>query len=200
MKEKLTIPYPILVEGKYDRIRLLDVVDASTQIIKTDGFGIFNKNETASLIRALAQKSRLIVLTDSDGAGTLIRSRITSAIPKDRLIQLYTPQIKGKEKRKTEPSKAGFLGVEGIDFDVLRKLFEPYADSDAAERKMTENPLTKADFYEFGLSGKPESAAKRDALAQQLGLPAGMTPNALLEAVKILVSYEEFVKTVRKLK
>ncbi len=196
--EKLKIPYPVIVEGKYDRQRLIEIIDAN--IYTTGGFGVFRHGEVLALLRRLSEKSPVIVLTDSDGAGTLIRSRITSAIPKDRLIQLYTPQIKGKEKRKTEPSKAGFLGVEGIDFEVLRKLFEPYADSDAAERKMTENPLTKADFYEFGLSGKPESAAKRDALAQQLGLPAGMTPNALLEAVKILVSYEEFVKTVRKLK
>ncbi|MBQ2377019.1 MAG: DUF4093 domain-containing protein [Clostridia bacterium] len=196
--EKLKIPYPVIVEGKYDRQRLIEIIDAN--IYTTGGFGVFRHGEVLALLRRLSEKSPVIVLTDSDGAGTLIRSRITSAIPKDRLIQLYTPQIKGKEKRKTEPSKAGFLGVEGIDFDVLRKLFEPYADSDAAERKMTENPLTKADFYEFGLSGKPESAAKRDALAQRLGLPTGMTPNALLEAVKILVSYEEFVETVSKLK
>ena len=196
--EKLKIPYPVIVEGKYDRQRLIEIID--TNIYTTGGFGVFRHDEVLALLRRLSEKSPVIVLTDSDGAGTLIRSRITSAIPKDRLIQLYTPQIKGKEKRKTEPSKAGFLGVEGIDFDVLRKLFEPYANSDAAERKMTENPLTKADFYEFGLSGKPESAAKRDALAQQLGLPTGMTPNALLEAVKILVSYEEFVETVSKLK
>lgn len=196
--EKLKIPYPVIVEGKYDRQRLIEILDAN--IYTTGGFGVFKHGEVLALLRRLSEKSPVIVLTDSDGAGTLIRSRITSAIPKDRIIQLYTPQIKGKEKRKAEPSKAGFLGVEGIDFDVLRKLFEPYADSDAAERKMTENPLTKANFYEFGLSGKPESAAKRDALAQQLGLPAGMTPNALLEAVKILVSYEEFVETVSKLK
>ena len=196
--EKLKIPYPVIVEGKYDRQRLIEIIDAN--IYTTGGFGVFRHGEVLALLRRLSEKSPVIVLTDSDGAGTLIRSRITSAIPKDRLIQLYTPQIKGKEKRKTEPSKAGFLGVEGIDFDVLRKLFEPYADSDAAERKMSENPLTKADFYEFGLSGKPESAAKRDALAQRLGLPTGMTPNALLEAVKILVSYEEFVETVSKLK
>ena len=196
--EKLKIPYPVIVEGKYDRQRLIEIIDAN--IYTTGGFGVFRHGEVLALLRRLSEKSPVIVLTDSDGAGTLIRSRITSAIPKDRLIQLYTPQIKGKEKRKTEPSKAGFLGVEGIDFDVLRKLFEPYADGDAAERKMTENPLTKADFYEFGLSGKPESAARRDALAQRLGLPTGMTPNALLEAVKILVSYDEFIEIAKKIK
>ncbi len=195
--EKLKIPYPVIVEGKYDRQRLIEIIDAN--IYTTGGFGVFRHGEVLALLKKLSERSPIIVLTDSDGAGTLIRSRITSAIPKDRLIQLYTPQIKGKEKRKAGPSKAGFLGVEGIDLGILRKLFEPYADDISAERKMTENPLTKADFYEFGLSGKPESTAKRDALAQKLGLPAGMTPNALLEAVKILVSYEEFVQAAKEL-
>lgn len=195
--EKLKIPYPIIVEGKYDRQRLIEILDAN--IYTTGGFGVFRHGEVLALLKKLSEKFPVIVLTDSDGAGTLIRSRITSAIPKERLIQLYIPQIKGKEKRKAEPSKAGYLGVEGIDFDVLRKLFEPYADANAAERKIGENPLKKADFYEYGLSGKPESAVKRDALAQQLGLPAGMTPNALLEAVKILVSYQEFVEIVKTL-
>lgn len=193
--EKLKIPYPIIVEGKYDRQRLIEIIDSN--IYTTGGFGVFKHGEVLALLKKLSEKSPVIVLTDSDGAGTLIRSRITSAIPKDRLIQLYTPQIKGKEKRKAEPSKAGFLGVEGIDFDVLRKLFEPYVDSEAAERKTAENPLTKADFYEFGLSGKPDSASKRDLLAAKLGLPAGMTPNALLEAVKMLISYEEFIEIAR---
>lgn len=195
--EKLKIPYPVIVEGKYDRQRLIEIIDAN--IYTTGGFGVFKHGEVLALLKKLSEKSHVIVLTDSDGAGTLIRSRITSAIPRDRLIQLYTPQIKGKEKRKNEPSKAGFLGVEGMDFEILRKLFEPYADSEAAKRKIAENPLTKADFYEFGLSGKPDSTQKRDLLATKLGLPAGMTPNALLEAVKMLVSYEEFVEIAKKL-
>ena len=195
--EKLKIPYPVIVEGKYDRQRLIEIIDAN--IYTTGGFGVFRHGEVLALLRKLSEKSPVIVLTDSDGAGTLIRSKITSAIPKDRLIQLYTPQIRGKERRKAEPSKAGFLGVEGIDFEILRKLFEPYADSETAERKTAEDPLTKADFYEFGLSGKPDSASKRDLLAAKLGLPAGMTPNALLEAVKLLISYEEFIEIARNL-
>ena len=195
--EKLKIPYPVIVEGKYDRQRLIEIIDAN--IYTTGGFGVFKHGEVLALLKKLSEKSPVIVLTDSDGAGTLIRSRITSAIPRDRLIQLYTPQIKGKEKRKNEPSKAGFLGVEGIDFEILRKLFEPYADNEVAKRKIAENPLTKADFYEFGLSGKPDSTQKRDLLATKLGLPAGMTPNALLEAVKMLISYEEFIEIARNL-
>ena len=195
MKEKLKIPYPILVEGKYDRIRLLDVVDASTQIIKTDGFGIFNKNETAALIRALAQKSRLIVLTDSDGAGKLIRSRICNLVPRDRLIQLYIPQIKGKERRKAEPSKEGTLGVEGMTSDLLYDLLLPYADGSGVA-KAEENPLSKVDFYIDGLSGGPNATEQRDALAQKLALPRGMTANALLAAVKFLCTYEEYLQLV----
>ena len=195
MKEKLTIPYPILVEGKYDRIRLLDVVDPSTQIIKTDGFGIFNQSETAALIRALAQKSRLIVLTDSDGAGKLIRSRICNLVPRDRLIQLYIPQIKGKEKRKSEPSKEGTLGVEGMTKDLLYDLLAPYADGSGEQREAA-NPLSKVDFYIDGLSGGTNATVRRDELAQKLGLPRGMTANALLAAVRLLCTYEEYLKSV----
>ena len=199
MKEKLTIPYPILVEGKYDRIRLLDVVEPSAQIIKTDGFGIFNKNETSALIRALAQKSRIIVLTDSDGAGKLIRSRICNLVPRDRLIQLYIPQIKGKEKRKAEPSKEGTLGVEGMTTDLLYDLLAPYADG-SGEKREAENPLSKVDFYVDGLSGGANATQRRDELAQKLGLPCGMTANALLAAVRFLCTYEEYLALVDRQK
>lgn len=190
-KEKLKISYPILVEGKYDRLRLLSVVDNGTQIIKTDGFGIFNHKETAALIRALAQKSPLIVLTDSDGAGQLIRSKISSLVPRDRLIQLYIPQIPGKEKRKTAPSKAGTLGVEGMEADVLYRLLAPYENAEAM-RRAAENPLSKTDFYLDGLTGGQNSAARRDALAARLALPRGMNANALLAAVRMLCTYEEY--------
>ena len=195
MAEKLKIPYPILVEGKYDRLRVLDIVDPSTQIIKTDGFGIFKKNETAALIRALAQRSRLIVLTDSDGAGKLIRSHISNLVPRDRLIQLYIPQIQGKEKRKSAPSAEGTLGVEGMEGQLLWELLLPYED-DRRLRRREEHSLTKADLYADGLMGREESAAKRDALARRLGLPAGMTSGALLEALRILLTYEEYCQMV----
>jgi len=193
--EKLNIPYPILVEGKYDRLRLLEVVTPSTQIIKTDGFGIFNKSETAALIRALAKKSRLIVLTDSDGAGQLIRSRISNLVPREKLIQLYIPQIKGKERRKAEPSKAGTLGVEGMETALLRDLLTPYADGTGIAREAA-NPLSKTDFYLDGLSGGTNAAARRDALAEKLNLPQGMTANALLAAVRLLCTYEEYLTLV----
>ena len=193
--EKLKIPYPILVEGKYDRIRLLEVVYTSTQIIKTDGFGIFNKGETAALIRALAQRSRLIVLTDSDGAGKLIRSRISNLVPKEKLIQLYIPQIPGKEKRKAAPSKEGTLGVEGMERDLLYRLLAPYADGSGEAREVN-NPLSKVDFYIDGLSGGANATARRDELAEKLNLPRGMTANALLAAVRLLCTYEEYLTLV----
>ena len=115
--EKLNIPFPIVVEGKYDRLRLLCVCNA--QIITTDGFGIFKKNEKLALIRNLGSASPIILLTDSDGAGKLIRSHLTSALPKDRLIQLYIPKIAGKEKRKEKAGKEGLLGVEGMTKDII---------------------------------------------------------------------------------
>ena len=195
MKKKLSIPYPIIVEGKYDRLRLLEVCSAS--IITTDGFGIFKKSEKLALIRQLCKRTPVILLTDSDGAGKVIRSHITSAIPKDRLIQIYIPQIKGTEKRKSQPSAEGTLGVEGMDNSLLYDLLLPFQDDGNAER-LTSNPLSKTDLYIDGLLGAANSAQKRDLLATRLGLPAGMTANALLAALKILISYEEYLKIVER--
>jgi ribonuclease M5 len=192
--EKLRISYPIIVEGAYDRLRLQNVVDA--QILLTDGFGVFNKKEKATLFRALAQKTPIIVLTDSDGAGKLIRSHLTSLIPKERLIHLYVPQVKGKEKRKKEASAEGFLGVEGMENDLLYALLAPYADGEGAERRRLENPLSKTDLYLDGLTGGEDSAARRDALAVAVGLPKGMTPNAFLAALQVLLTYEEYCRLV----
>lgn len=190
---RLIIPYPIIVEGKYDRLRLLSVCEAT--IHTTDGFGIFKKNEKLALFRRLSEQTPVILLTDSDGAGKLIRSHLTSAIPKDRLIQLYIPKIKGKEKRKDAPSAEGTLGVEGMERQLLFDLLAPFASPDAQQR-IRENPLSKTDFYLDGLSGRADSAARRDELAAALSLPDGMSANALLSAVKILVSYEEYCRLV----
>ena len=193
MNKKLNIPYPIIVEGKYDRLRLLSICNAT--ILTTDGFGIFKKNERLGLFRQLSRKTPVILLTDSDGAGKLIRSHLTSAIPGDRLIQLYIPQIAGKEKRKDAPSAEGTLGVEGMEEALLRNLLAPFQAEDTVQR-WKENPLSKADFYQDGLTGHPGSAEKRDALAKEMGLPSKMTPNALLSALKILITYEEYCQLV----
>lgn len=191
--KKLKISYPIIVEGKYDRLRLLSIVDAT--VLTTDGFGIFQKKEKLALFRKLGEKSKIIVLTDSDGAGKLIRSHLTGAITPDRILQLYIPQIQGVEKRKNMPSAEGTLGVEGMERELLYELLRPFEDPDFIERS-EENPLCKADLYADGLTGKSDSAARRDALAVSLGLPKGMTPNALLAALRILLSYDEYCKAV----
>ena len=194
MSERLKIPYPVIVEGRYDKLRLESVIEA--HIIPTDGFGIFKKAEVASMFRALAQKTPLILLTDSDGAGKLIRSHLTSVLPKERLIQLYVPRISGKEKRKSEPSAEGILGVEGMERELLFELFQPYANADAVASRMAENPLCKTDFYKDDLTGGEGSRERRDALCVRLGLPTGMTPNALLAALRVLCTYEEYCTLV----
>ena len=185
--EKLKIAYPVIVEGKYDRLRLLCVMEG--QIQTTEGFGIFKQKEKLALLRALAKKSPLIVLTDPDGAGKLIRAHISSAVPKDRLIPLYVPQIAGKESRKQEFSKEGFLGVEGQEQKLLYDLLAPFAGEISPREQ-----ITKTDLFEFGLTGGQNSAARRDALAKCFALPAGMTPNALLAALNVIATREEFAQ------
>lgn len=197
--EKLSIPYPVVVEGKYDKIRLSNIIDA--RIITTDGFGIFRKEEKRQLLRRLAAVSPLIVLTDSDGGGTIIRSHLSGMIPRDRIIPLYIPQIKGKERRKDKPSAAGTLGVEGMDDSLLYELFLPYAKAHEDPLARTkENPLSKVDFFEDGLTGGADSTKRRDQLAAKVGLPAGMNANALLEALRLILTYEEYLELVGRSK
>lgn len=197
--EKLKIAYPIIVEGKYDRMKLLSVCEGL--IIKTDGFGIFKKEEKAALVRALAEKSPIIVLTDSDGGGRVIRSHLSALVPKDKLIQLYIPRIEGKEKRKSEPSKEGTLGVEGMENELLYRLLAPFSsenDEGASEKlmKIASNPLSKVDFFIDGLTGGENSSQKRDELAQKFELPAGMSSGALIEALKVIATYEDYLAAV----
>ena len=192
MQKKLSIPYPIIVEGRYDRQRILEI--CSAHVIVTDGFGIFKKNEKLALMRQLSARSPIILLTDSDGAGKLIRSHITSAIPKDRLIQLYIPKIEGKEKRKAQPSAEGTLGVEGMEGKLLFELLLPFEGE-----AVRDNRISKTDFYEDGLTGGEGSREKRDALCVRLGLPTGMTPNALLAALRVLCTYEEYCALVGRI-
>lgn len=195
MKQLLNIPFPIIVEGRYDKQKILSVCHAN--VITTDGFGVFKKQEKLSLIKRLAKDTPVIVLTDSDGAGKVIRSHLCSALPPEKIIQLYIPQIQGKEKRKSEPSAEGTLGVEGMSEQLLYDLLLPFEDGEAIAR-LRENPLSKTDLYIDGLTGGTDSAKKRDELAKKLSLPAGMSANALLAALKILVSYEEYLTLVER--
>jgi len=192
--EKLKIPYPVVVEGKYDRLKLLTVMEG--QILTTEGFGIFKKKEKLALLRALAAKTPIVVLTDPDGAGKLIRAHIGSAVPSDRIIPLYVPQKTGMEKRKQAPSAEGYLGVEGQEAALLYDLLAPLAH-DAPAR--AENPLSKVDFFEDGLTGCEGAAERRAALAAHFGLPADMTPNALLAALRVVATFEEYKAAVEKI-
>ncbi len=187
MREKISLKYPVIVEGKYDKITLSSLVD--TTIITTDGFSIFNNKEKQSLLRRLCQGG-VILLTDSDGGGKQIRSFISGILPKDKIFHLYIPQIEGKERRKAHSSKAGFLGVEGMEVDVILNLLAPFiADVKAAKSgKM----ITKVDFFQDKLTGFPNSSKRREALCRLANLPPDMTPNRLLEAMNLLFGYEEY--------
>ena len=192
--EKLKVPFPVIVEGKYDKLRLSSVIEA--QIIATDGFGIFKNHEKAALLRALARKTPLIVLTDPDGAGRLIRSHISGILPKDKIICLHIPKIAGKEKRKKEASAEGLLGVEGVERELIYNLFLPYTDEKMTQ-KIEENPLSPAILCRDGLTGAPDSQAKRDAVGAVFGLPGGMNAKAFLAAVKCVATYDEYIVALR---
>ena len=189
----LTISRPIIVEGKYDKIKLSRVVNA--HIVTTDGFGIFSQAQKTALIRRLAEENGVIVLTDSDGAGLVIRNYLRNILSPDKIIHLYTPRIKGKEKRKNTPSKEGFLGVEGMETEWLEKALAPFADGGAKPRMQ----LTKADLYALGLSGGPNSEIRRRELSRLLQLPDNLSANALLEAICLLVTPEEFERAITAL-
>ncbi len=192
--DKLKISRPIIVEGKYDKITLASVVDA--QIIPTDGFSLFNQKEKAALLRRIADAHGVIVLTDSDGGGRQIRSYLSSLLPPDKVTHLYIPAIAGKERRKTRAGKAGLLGVEGMGAETLRTLLSPFADGAPARPS---GGVTKQDFYRDGLSGREGAEEKRRALALALDLPPDMTANALLAAVNLLYTKEEYDETLRVL-
>ena len=187
MREKLRVSLPVIVEGKYDKNTLSQVLDAT--ILTTGGFSVFNSKEKQALLRRLC-KDGAIVLTDSDGGGRQIRAFLSSILPKEAVHPLYIPEIKGKERRKSAPSKSGTLGVEGMDADLLYDLFLPL--SDGAPREKGE-PITKTDFYFLGLTGKDNASERRDALAVSLSLPRGMGAGPLLAAVNLLYSREAFL-------
>ena len=175
----------ILVEGKYDKNTLAQVVDAT--IVTTDGFGIFSDRERLAFFRRLARQRGLILLTDSDGAGFVIRNFLKGAIDKECLKQAYIPDIAGKERRKRRAGKEGKLGVEGMDASVLLEaLRRAGATIDGAETPRGQ-AITKQDLYELGLSGGKDSAARRTQLMRHLSLPRRMSANALLDALNVLL-------------
>lgn len=193
----LKIREAIVVEGKYDKNTLSQLVD--TVIIQTDGFGIFKNSEQLELLRRLAVQRGLIVLTDSDGAGFVIRNHLKGTIDPAWVKHAYIPDIAGKERRKRTAGKEGKLGVEGMSRAVLeealRRAGATFEDSAAVER-VERKAITKADLFSLGLSGRADSAARRAALLKKLELPAHMSPNAMLQVLNSLYSYEEVATMV----
>ncbi|HJC00475.1 MAG TPA: DUF4093 domain-containing protein [Candidatus Flavonifractor merdavium] len=188
----LRIREAIVVEGRYDKNTLSQLVD--TVILETSGFGIFKDKERLALFRRLAEERGLIILTDPDGAGFVIRNFLKGSIPPDRVKHAYVPDILGKERRKRTPGKEGKLGVEGMRpqqlEQALRRAGATFLD-EAADGAMSRRPITKADLFTLGLSGGPGASEKRRALLQKLALPEHLSPNAMLEVLNALCSYEE---------
>lgn len=188
----------IVVEGRYDKNTLKQVVDAT--VIETQGFGVFKDKERLALLRRLAAERGLIVFTDSDGAGFVIRNFLKGAIPKHQIKHAYIPDCYGKERRKSAPGREGKLGVEGMKPEVLLAALERCGATFSDGAAPTRSGMTKADFCELGLSGGRDSECRRIALAKALGLPERMTANALLEAVNLLCSRQEVETILEKLR
>lgn len=185
----------IVVEGKYDKNTLRQIVDAP--IIQTDGFHVLKDKELLEFLRAVAKKRGLIVFTDSDGAGFVIRNYLKGAIPSHQLKHAYIPDIPGKERRKDTPGKEGKMGVEGMTPEIiLNALRNAGATIEGESQRENTTPITKLDMIFMGLSGSPDSKAKRKALQKMLQLPEHMSSNALLQALNLLYSKEQIYRLV----
>ena len=193
----IKIDKPVIVEGKYDIIKLSRIVDAL--IIKTDGFGIFKDKEKQALLRRLADEKGIIVLTDSDSAGFLIRKFLKSSIAEDKITHVYIPDVYGKEKRKTQGGKEGKLGVEGISEEILLEAFKKAgvicSETDSEERRL----ITNIDLYEAGLIGKDNSKEKRLKLMKVLALPERLSTSSLIKILNTFVTYEEFIEKTKEI-
>jgi len=186
---------PVIVEGKYDKITLENVIDGL--IIPTDGFGIFKNKEKRDMIRTLAKRFGIIVITDSDSAGNMIRAHIKNIVGDCEIINVYVPRIYGKEKRKDHAGKEGILGVEGMSAQTLEEaLKKSGVTADYTEKRGRR--ITKTDLYSAGLSGKENSSAKRRELLKKLSLPENLSPNAMLDILNTILTYEEFSEVIKE--
>ena len=185
----LKIREAIVVEGRYDKNTLSQIVDAP--ILETSGFGIFKDKEQMSLLRQVAQRRGLIIFTDSDGAGFVIRNHIKSVIPGKYLKHAYIPDVYGKEKRKSSPGKEGKLGVEGISPEILLDALRRSGATIEGEVSLPNQGISKQDLMERGLSGGANASERRLLLKRKLGLPERMSANAMLQALNLLLSLEE---------
>ena len=189
----IKIKQAIIVEGKYDKIRLESLVDAT--IIQTDGFAIFKDKEKQRLIRRLAEKSGILILTDSDSAGFKIRSFLGGSIPKENVKHAYIPDVLGKEKRKDAPSKEGKIGVEGMRTQALVQALEKagvfYENSETPQKK-----VEMIDLFEDGFSGGENSQQKKAALLKYLDLPERLSTSSFLQLINTFMSYDEYKSAV----
>ena len=185
--EKIKLTQAVIVEGKYDKLKLSNILDAF--IIETNGFGIFKDKEKLKFIKRLADERGIIILTDSDHAGFMIRSHIASAVPKDKIINVYIPDIFGKEKRKAGPSKEGKLGVEGMTKEVILQALEKAGVTCSVSHN--DNPITTADLFELGLTGTPNAKENRKKLLHALDLPEFLSTSALLSCLNNMMTKEE---------
>lgn len=190
----------IVVEGKYDEIKLSGIIDAP--IIKTDGFGIFKDKEKQNLLMKLAKSHGLVIMTDGDSAGFMIRNFLGNKIPSEYITNVYIPDLYGKEKRKVKPSAEGKLGVEGVPNEVIVSAFkragitELGETDEKSENTSNQRRITNIDFYEDGVSGNPGSKAKRICILKALELPEKMSSNALLKIINLLITYDEYKELV----
>ena len=194
-REKIKLKQAVVVEGKYDKIHLSQLVDAV--IITTNGFGIYKDSDTAELIRHYAKTTGIIILTDSDSAGNQIRGRIKSIVPEGKIYNAYVPEIFGKEKRKASPSKEGKLGVEGISPKLIIEALERAGIGQDTSQEREKATMT--DFISVGLSGGKNSGEARKKLLSQLGLPQSLTARATLDAVNSMMSKDEFLRLAGEL-
>lgn len=190
----ITIKEAVIVEGRYDKIRLESLIDAL--IIPTNGFQIFSDEKKLALLRKLAAQRGLLILTDSDHAGFLIRNRIASMLPAHQIKHAYIPDIYGKERRKDTPSSEGKLGVEGMPTDVLVRIIEQSGAVAGESREENADPISRADFFEDGLIGAPDSTKRRRQLLKALELPENMSANALLSVINSVTDRENYYRIV----
>lgn len=188
----IKIEQAVIVEGKYDKIKLSNIIDAL--IIETNGFRIFKDKIKMNLIRQLAESKGILIITDSDGAGFVIRNYLKSCIPNDRIINAYIPDIYGKEKRKDKPSKEGKLGVEGMSEEVILSALKKCGIvCEVTKSNTVKEKITKEDFFELGLTGTPESSNKRNIIKKSLSIPEYMTTNAMIETINFIMTKKEFI-------
>lgn len=190
----IKIEQAVIVEGKYDKIKLSSIIDAV--IIVTNGFGIFKDKEKLALIRYYADKTGIIIMTDSDTAGFKIRSYLKSCISGDKITNVYIPDIFGKEKRKTKASAEGKLGVEGIDKEIILQALKK-AGVRAGEKDKNRIPISHTDLYELGLSGRNNSSQLRKQLLKRLNLPQLLTASAMLEVLNTMMDFSELDEIIQ---